>query len=154
MDPVRETIQQYQVEGTVPLYSPVQTGVPEMFNSGEYAVPDLGNENMVTIGYQEKPVVFLMVPVGETCSVDVTNQENLSPSDTLLSYASDVVNSNDVVYVNPRQYERILKRRDTRKKMMSEGRLSKTRKEDDRFPFIPLSEANHPRCGHKKTTQK
>ncbi|KAK6740565.1 hypothetical protein RB195_008802 [Necator americanus] len=158
-----ETIQQYQVEGTVPLYSPVQTGVPEMFNSGEYAVPDLGNENMITISYQEKPVVFLMVPVGETCSVDVTNQENLSPSDTLLSYASDVVNSNDVVYVNPRQYERILKRRDTRKKMMSEDQLVQklslngekrwklrescdfVQKEDDCFPFIPLSEANHPR---------
>ncbi|EYC25830.1 hypothetical protein Y032_0011g1410 [Ancylostoma ceylanicum] len=131
MNATEPRLQQYVVSGTGDQYHLQQPLVFFMYNNGENEALHR-HENGVTDEHLKNDAVFLMVPSEDGYSAAASGCEDVSPSSSEISNdatgaAVGPVYPSNVIFVNSRQYERILKRRAARQKMLAEGRLSKKR---------------------------
>ncbi|KAL6728794.1 hypothetical protein Aduo_010530 [Ancylostoma duodenale] len=127
MNTTEPRLQQYIVNGTGDHYDLQQATVLLLYNNAENEAVH-HNESGTIDDSSKNDTIFLLVPSEDGCSTAAPGCEDVSPSSSEISNdAVCAVFADNVTFVNARQYERILKRRAARQKMLAEGRLSKKR---------------------------
>ncbi|RCN51523.1 CCAAT-binding transcription factor subunit B [Ancylostoma caninum] len=125
MNATEPRLQQFVVSGSGDHHDLQQAMVFIVYNNTE---SEHHNENGISDEQLKSDTVLLLVPSEDGSSATAPGCEDVSPSSSEISNdAVCAVFADNVTYVNARQYERILKRRAARQKMVAEGRLSKKR---------------------------
>ena len=75
-----------------------------------------------------------MVPGNSVQMQSATNVNNTTPAPSQSTGMSSETGEEEPLYVNAKQYNRILKRRAARAKLEAEGRIPRERKVSERFP--------------------